>query len=137
MSEEQLTLEEKIHANALLVIKLLSEAAGFELGFNEESVAWIDGFIERQRTAEDVEPEFIASLVSRLGSFLGECIRHEYGGEWKQLDGGLAVRFSPGNEAYPFNKVRKQFEHGSGDSILSFYKSVGVLFSSNDQRVVS
>lgn len=130
MSETELTEKEKIHANALLVIKHLSEAAGFELGFNEESVAWVDGFIERQRIREGVGLETVESLVSRLGSFLGECMRHQFGGEWKQADGGMAIRFSAGNEAYPFNKVSKHFAYGSGDSILSFYKSAGVLFSS-------
>ncbi len=66
MNQESLTLEEKLRLNAELVIKQLSQHAPFPLGFDEESVGWIDGFIERQRARADFEP---GGLVNTLGSF--------------------------------------------------------------------
>lgn len=129
MSEQELALDEKLKINADLVIKHLSQHAGFELGFNEESVEWIDGFIERQRNREDFDPEPLGGLVSNLGSFLGECMCREFGGSWKeQSNGQLAVEFESGNAAFPFNKVQKHFVNGEGDSILGFYQSAGVIF---------
>ncbi len=126
MNEESLTLEEKLRLNAEMVIENLSQHAGFELGFNEESVEWIDGFIERQRAREGFEP---GGLLNTLGSFLGECMCQELGCKWKhQPNGQLAVEFSDGNAAFPFNKVQKQFANGEEDSILSFYQSAAVIF---------
>ncbi len=65
-----------------------------------------------------------------LGSFLGECIIHCHGGEWRQDQFGWGIHFDDGNAAYPFAKVRKQFDNGieGSDSILGFFSSVGVLF---------
>ena len=126
---EELTLEEKLRMNADLIIEHLSSPAGFELGFDERSVEWIDGFIERQRCREDFDLAASDGLAQKLGSFLGECMCRGLGGEWKQLEEGIAVVFSDGNAAFPLTKVRKQFANGPEDSILSFYQSAAILFS--------
>lgn len=129
MNQESPSLEEKLQLNAELVIEHLSRHAGFTLGFDEESVAWVDGFIERQRSREEFDAASIEGLVNNLGSFLGECLRRELGGKWKhESNGQLAVQFDDGNAAFPFNKVRKQFANGESDSILSFYQSSKVIF---------
>ena len=126
MNEELLTMEVKLRLNAGMVIENLSRHAGFELGYNEQSVEWIDGFIERQRAREGFEP---GGLINTLGSFLGECMCRELGGEWKfQPNEQLAVQFSDGNAAFPFNKAEKHFANGEEDSILSFYQSAAVIF---------
>ena len=89
MNEESLSLEEKVRANAEIIIGNLSQHAGFELGFDERSVEWIDGFIERQRSRDGFAP---GGLINTIGSFLGECMCRELGGEWKlQANGQLAV----------------------------------------------
>jgi len=126
MNEESLTLEEKLRLNAEMIVENLSQHAGFEFGFNEQSVEWLDGFIERQRTREGFNP---GGMINTIGSFLGECMCKELGGEWKmQSNGQLAVEFSDGNAAFPFNKVQKHFDNGEVGSILSFYQSAAVLF---------
>ena len=128
MNKDSLTLEEKLRINADLVIQHLSQHAGFELAYDQQSVEWIDGFVERQRAREDFNLASAEGLVQNLGSFLGESLRCELGGVWKQLDDGLAIVFRDGNAAFPFNKVRKQFANGNDDSIAGFYKSAAVLF---------
>ena len=125
---DDLTLEQQLRLNADLIIEHLSPPAGFQLGFDERSVEWIDGFIERQRSRDDFEVAGWDVLAQQLGSFLGECMCAELGGEWKQLDEGVAVVFSAGNTAFPITKVRKQFANGPEDSILSFYQSAAILF---------
>lgn len=105
MNEGSMTLEEKLGANAEMVIAHLSEADGFTLDYNEASVEWVDGFIERQRDREGKEP---GGLVNTPGSFLGECSCREYGGAWHESSNGqMSVKFSDGNEAFPFDKVAK------------------------------
>ncbi|MEJ7849654.1 MAG: hypothetical protein WKF92_16340 [Pyrinomonadaceae bacterium] len=129
MSDEALTLEQKLRMNAEMVIENLSQHAGFQLGFNGESVEWIDGFIERQRSREGFDAESGGGLTNTLGSFLGECMCEDLGGEWRQQpDGSLSVEFSDGNAAFPFNKVKKHLTYGPEESIYSFYQSAALLF---------
>ena len=118
---------ERIKANAEIVIKTFSENNDVNLGYDEESVVWIDGYIERNR--EKWNEATIESLSSVLGSFLGECIRRNFGGEWEMTEYGLAIAFSGGNAAYPFNKINKQIQNGSDDSIAGFYNSISIFFN--------
>ena len=126
--QDNLSLEEKLRINADLIVEHLSPAAGFQLGFDERSVEWLDGFVERQRTRDDFDLASSDGLAQKLGSFLGECMCTQFGSQWKQLDEGLAVVFSQGNAAFPITKVRKQFANGVEDSILSFYRSAAIIF---------
>lgn len=116
---------ERIKANAELVIQNFPEQ---NLGYNEESVAWLEGFIERQR--ERMDTGQAQGLIQTLGCFLGECIRHNFGGEWQEDENGLALIFSNGNACFPLNKTGKQFANGieNGDSILSFYQTIPIIF---------
>lgn len=115
---------EAIKANAALVLKAFEEHR--TLAYDEESVVWLDGYIERNR--HDWDEQKAEKLVNILGSFFGECIRLNYGGEWRMLENGLGVAFSDGNAAFPFNKIRKQIQNGSEDSIASFYTAIPILF---------
>ncbi|HEX8369504.1 MAG TPA: hypothetical protein VF604_13240 [Pyrinomonadaceae bacterium] len=114
---------EAIKANAALVLKTFEQQ---NLAYDEESVVWLDGYIERNRSNWGEQGG--EKLVNILGSFLGECIRLNYGGAWQMTENGLAVAFSDGNAAFPFNKIRKQIHNGSEDSIASFYSSISILF---------
>ena len=73
-----MTEVEQIHANAGLAVVQLGEASEWRgLGLNRESVAWVEGFIERQRGRADLGLVAVGRLVAVIGSFPGECIvRH-------------------------------------------------------------
>jgi hypothetical protein len=111
-----------IRKNAQKVIDRFGSSGtlGAKFGYNRDSVAWIDGFIEGLRgmnlTVDEVE-----SWVQLIGSYLGECVIETYGGVWREQDGALGVFFNESCGAFPFNKVRKQFENGIEDSILCFF----------------
>ncbi len=155
MKPEDMTQEEKIKANAQLVIEGLGPAATEldDFGLNRESVEWVDGYIERQRKRGGSKAE-IESLVSVIGSFLGECIIQNYGGKWGEFDGHWGIMFSERppdmpmaeeiitqteeealSEActlqavFPFSKVFKQFQQGhkGGESIIAFYDLLGPM----------
>jgi len=132
--EPELTPLEKIQANAELVIQIMREKVGVELSYDEESVKWIDGYIERNRAS--LAPATRDQIISVLGSFLGECIRRRFGGEWREVDGRWGIAFGPRTFVFPFAKVAKQFENGrdGGDSIYSLYSTVGPLFVKPLQR---
>jgi hypothetical protein len=132
-ANEGMTPQEMIRANAELVVGRLREASEMEdFGYNAESVEWLYGFIERQRVRPEFSGEEAAERMSQtLGSFLGECVIRCYGGEWREVEGTWAIAFGDGGDdaAFPFNKVRKQFENGAGDSVLSWFETIPIIFA--------
>lgn len=103
-----------IEANARLVIdrfRTMSDL-GMRFGYNRESVAWIDGFIERERRRTDITSDSVAKLVQIISSYLGECAIHAHGGEWRENEGTWGVFFDDKNAVFPFAKVQKQFQAG-------------------------
>ena len=125
--DPELTIEEKIQANAELVIRQIRKEFGVTLNYDEAAIKWLEDYVEQLRTT--VNQETIYRLTNIFGSFVGECIRYEFGGQWKQYDGRWGVEFSPQFAAFPFAKLAKQFENGraAGDSILGFYRSIPAL----------
>ena len=117
---------EAIKANAEIVIKTFLQNNRVELGYDEGSVVWLDGYIERNR--QNWDEDTAEKLTSVLGSFLGECLRRNYGGDWQMTKIGLGIAFREGNVAFPFNKLRKQIQNGSADSIAGFYKTISAIF---------
>jgi hypothetical protein len=120
--------EDKIKANAELVIRQLGPLSGMEFGYNAASVAWVNGFIERQRSNHDLDQNAIDGLVNTLGSYIGECIIRCYGGRWQNIKGEWSVSFDDKNAVYPYGKVRKQFLHGEEDSTKRFFELIPQLF---------
>ena len=123
---------EAIRANAQLVLDTLRPLSGLgdDFGYNLESVRYVEEYIERMRIRAGVTPKMIEQWVNTIGSFLGECIIHTYGGEWREHEGRWGIFFSESNDrnaAFPFSKVRKQIDNGleGGDSIVSFFQVIG------------
>lgn len=112
-----------ISANVDLAVEQLGALTDFEFGLDAQSVQWVEGFIERQRTRPDFDLDTAGGLVGVLGSFLGACIVEATDGAWAwdAESEQWCVRFPSGELAFPFAKVWKQFEHGYVDSIASFY----------------
>lgn len=122
-------MEEAIRANADLVRSVAARDLGVRPSFDLEGVRWLNQFIDNQ--ARPLSEDLQNKLVQTLGSYLGECIRETYGGAWVESTGSWAVRFSKGNEVFPFNKVWKQFENGPEDSVLSMFSSIQHLYFQN------
>ena len=97
-----------------------------ELQFDAEGVKFLDGFIERNK-AQFEDSGWDGFIVS-CGAFLGQAIIENYGGEWhRHEDGAVSVRFGEKLQAFPFAKVRKQFENGTEDSIYSFFTAIPII----------
>jgi hypothetical protein len=125
--------EEAIRANAQIIVdrfRSLSDL-GIRFGYDRDSVTWVEGFIEQERSKPEATAESVAKIVQLLGSYLGECVINKYGGAWRQYDGSWGIFFDNANAVFPFRKVQKQFQNGlkGGDSILSFFDLIGpVIF---------
>src|SRR5215813_14733530 len=117
-------MEENIRANAELVVQQVRSLSGSDVGYTQESVKWLEGYIERLRTSGAFESEDTKNkLTSVFGSFLGECVVRCYGGTWKLHEeaGVWCVAFKEDHIAFPFAKVAKQIDHGLEDGIASFF----------------
>jgi hypothetical protein len=124
-----------LRANARLAIEQFGPLYGDGFGLDAASVAWVDGFIERQRIRPEFSsPESQAGLVGVIGSFLGEAIIAAYGGEWVQSEHGLGVRTIGGIVAFPFAKVQKQFANGSADSTRSMFTVLPVIAANGAKK---
>ena len=131
-------MEEQIRANAEMVVQELRKLSGAELGYTQEGVEWLEGYIERLRTSPEFEDAGIRDkLTGMFGCFLGECIVRQYGGAWTQREGAWCVAFNDDNMAFPFAKVAKQFENGLDDGISSFFRVIPVLFDGGARSVPS
>ncbi|WP_437281108.1 hypothetical protein WME90_11290 [Sorangium sp. So ce375] len=126
MSDDKSVLM-KIRANAALVLKVARDELGQDVDYDLAGVSWLDGFIQRQH--EQGREEQRDGLVSTLGSYLGECVVQTFGGEWAEKDGSWCVRFDDRNAVFPFAKVAKHLESGAGDSVLSFFTLIPVVFA--------
>jgi hypothetical protein len=118
--------EEQLRGLAEKFVAVMRSELDVELSYDEASVEWADGYIGRVRAG--VSADSVESISSLIGSFLGECVIANYGGRWRETENGTGVCFDGNNCVFPFAKVQKHFLHGEGDSILSFYRTIGVLF---------
>jgi hypothetical protein len=132
VEDDDLPMIDRLRANADLVVSIANKQLGKEIGFDEEGVRWLDGYIQRQH--EHGDPANIDGLVSTLGSYLGECIIQSYGGTWGEVDGSWCVRFDDKNGTYPLAKVRKHLENGAEDSVLSFFTLIPIVFKMQRKR---
>ncbi|MBA3694799.1 MAG: hypothetical protein H0W77_15445 [Acidobacteria bacterium] len=116
-----------IEENAELVINGVGRMCGVQLDYDEKSVEWLDGYIKRNR--KDFDEKTVEKMTNILGSFLGECIRRNFGGEWKISENGFGIIFDSKNAVYPFAKTEKHLRNGSEDSIVGLYKMIPVVFN--------
>jgi hypothetical protein len=127
-----MTVLEKIRANAQLIVDKGGAVSGLgsRFGYNRESVAWVEGYIERCRNTPEFSRAGIPALVEVLGSYVGECVIYVYGGEWREHSDTWGVFFDDKNCVFPFTKVHKQFDNGieGGDSILGFFELIPEVF---------
>lgn len=123
-------MESHIKANAELVRTIAREKMSLSINYDEDGVRWLDGYIDRQRDSADDDTK--RGLVNTLGSYLGECVRQTYGGEWIQNpELGWGVRINEKLTAFPFNKVQKQLANADGDSVLGFFTAIAPLLNGN------
>ncbi|MDR3055711.1 MAG: hypothetical protein LBU53_09975 [Zoogloeaceae bacterium] len=118
---------EQLHQAAEKLRHIFREQQIVELNYDEESVRWLDGYIERIRLKADEHQR--QGHTNLIGSFLGECIIRNIGGQWARYDGMICIMHNKDNVDFPYNKVAKYYENraDSGDSILGFYQTIAAI----------
>ena len=91
-----LSMMELIRDQAERLIKAM-RGRGVSLSYDEKSVEWLDGYIEELRQS-NLRPETREVLFQSFSCFLGECIRHRYGGQWSEMEGQWGIQL-PGSDS--------------------------------------
>ncbi len=100
----------ELQEDAQLVIEVLSEKAEVDLDFSTDSVSWLDTYIEAHRDELDEREKGL--LREKFGAYLGESIRHNYGGRWvKGSDDSWMIVFDEEHQALPFEIIGAHLDH--------------------------
>ncbi len=102
----------ELQKDAQLVIDVLSEKEEVQLDYSADSVSWLDTYIEQHRAELDERDKSL--LREKFGAYLGESIRHNYGGRWvKGRDGNWMVVFAEDYQASPFELIGEHLDHNT------------------------
>ncbi len=100
----------ELQQDAQLVIEVLGEAERVALDYSVDSVSWLDGYIERHRADLDAAEKTL--LQQKFGAYLGETIRHNYGGRWARDENGeWKIVFQEAQQAAPFAIIGEHLDH--------------------------
>jgi hypothetical protein len=123
----EVTSEEAValRRNADILREGMKKSFGVSLGFDRTSLDRLDGLIDEGWDGE--LPEMLDEVVEVFGSFIGEAIIADRGGNWMCDDerDEFCVSLPEGFVLMPFTKVRKRFENGRSDSISFFVRVAG------------
>ena len=105
--------------------------SGYNADFSIESLREIDRFFDEHAEIGQAKPGGLLSKnrgmrLFALGSYVGEVLIRQYGGEWETDDNdpkgeiNIAVKLSNGSIIWPVQRVMKRFENGSEDEIYTY-----------------
>ena len=100
----------ELQEDAQLVIDVLSEKEEIQLDYSKDSISWLDTYIERHRDELDERDKSL--LQEKFGAYLGESIRHNYGGRWVKGSGDRwMIVFDEDYQASPFELIGEHLDH--------------------------
>jgi hypothetical protein len=121
MSGEK-SLQETHRANAAEFAKAAKDQYGIELQCDRAGAEWLDSFIHSRSTT--LNPSTQAGLIKLLGSFLGECITREYGGQWIVDNGRHCVRLGADGLVDPFWMVESSLKYRSTYDVSVLFAAI-------------
>lgn len=104
---------------------------GVEMPFTQESIAWLDQWIEENRANFPIQ--LFGRLSLYMGAFVGEYLRAQHGGHWQYQEEKRmwGVQLSPELFAFPDSKVYKHLKNGPADSILAYVEMIEGIVAGN------
>jgi hypothetical protein len=111
----------------------LAKILNIELDYSVESVEKVEQLCEATyqfyKSKPEIDMKSIDTVSRIIGSFLGELIIRNIGGEWK-LNKNKVITVSHKNfECYPLGKITKRLLDGSQENIVSYYNTCKKLMT--------
>jgi hypothetical protein len=118
-------------------IAMALSSFGYHADFTPRSLWEIDRFFDEQSHDGDPVPggllsEALGSRVFALGSYVGEVIRRQIGGEWfgddtdPEAEISVELRLPDGTICWPVQRVMKRFKNGAEDGIAVYGHALGL-----------
>ena len=123
--EDRLQFANDMFANANMLVKQFKDDAS--LDFSVNSLSEVDQIIEESiEFYKKADNETKRKMIIKIGSYIFEVARHNYGGQYywyDQLDQPILVTGQPEFEMslLAYEKVKGRFENGSSDNIPFFF----------------
>jgi hypothetical protein len=108
------------------VVAFAKSAFKIKLDFSEKSIKEVEKILAA--LYESITPENkptdnqLQSAAMLWGSYIGEVIRRNYGGEWQKTSAGMIFKITNA-ELYPLDKVYKRLTNGIEDNIEFYYET--------------
>ncbi|KAB2855245.1 MAG: hypothetical protein F9K41_09425 [Sphingopyxis terrae] len=117
-------------ASAEWIAKALS-SSGYQADFTLTSLGEIDRFFDEHAPGGVARPdgllsEDVGSRIFAIGSYVGETIRRQLGGEWigddkdPQAEINVSIKLADGSIIWPIQRAMKRFRNGPDDSIAAY-----------------
>src|SRR5215471_9865190 len=102
-----------------------------QLDYSENSLVEVEAILSQlaQQMNNGSSPEELAEVCKTWGSYFGEVVRRQFGGEWS-IETYPGKQFATltlnigGNKLFPTIKVHRRLTEGQDESVWSFYKMV-------------
>src|SRR5215467_11401569 len=102
-----------------------------QLDYSEHSLLEVEVILSQlaKQMNNGSAPEELAEVCKTWGSYFGEVVRRQFGGEWS-IETYPGKQFATltlnvgGHKLFPSMKVHRRLTSGEGESLWSFYKMV-------------
>ncbi len=106
-------------------------SSGYKADFYMESLREVDRFFDDHAPGGTVRPdgllsEDLGARIFAIGSYVGETLRRQLGGDWEGDDGdpqaeiNLALKLKSGPVVWPVQRAMKRLRNGKEDSIAAY-----------------
>lgn len=112
------------------------QSSGYRADFSVQSLREIDRFFDEHSQNGAAKPggllsEGLGGRIFALGSYAGEVIRRQVGGDWigdesdPEAEMNVMLRLPDGGLCWPIQRAMKRFGNGSEDSI-AFWGDIAI-----------
>jgi hypothetical protein len=130
------TILEDISSAAAWIAQALS-SSGYKADFGPASLWEIDRFFDEHSKGGKAVPggllsEGLGSRLFAIGSYVGEVIRKQKGGQWvgddsdPQVETNVELQLPDGTKCWPVQRVMKRFMNGPEDGIAAYGVGAGL-----------
>ena len=106
-------------------------SSGYRADFTLASFGEIDRFFDEHAPggvarSDGLLSEDVGSRLFAIGSYIGETLRRQLGGEWvgddkdPQAEINVSIKLADGSVIWPIQRAMKRFRNGPEDSIVAY-----------------
>jgi hypothetical protein len=137
-------IKEDVKSSAEWVASAL-KSSGYRADFSPASLWEIDRFFDEQSAGGKAKPggllaEKLGQRLFALGSYIGEVVRRNRGGEWvgddadPQVEVNVELRLPGDVRCWPIQRVMKRFKNGAEDGIAAWGTGMGLKVGPRPKR---